>query len=107
MPVYLRTTARISADQVRRQLQLDEPATKAALSITGSLVIHPRWDIRVHVVARSEHLKVFATNPILVGLFYGGTSFGYADDEKRHFEQHYAAWLKSRFASAIAGQEEV
>ena len=101
MPKIIKTKLRIGAENIQQRLRIDEPDSKARIGITSKLIVTPRWDIRVHFVTRRNHVKIFATHPLLVALLYGGDRFGFASDEKRHFENRYAEWFTQKFKPLI------
>jgi hypothetical protein len=101
MPKIIKTKLCIGAENIQQRLRIDEPGTKAKIGITRKLIVTPRWDIRVHFVTRRNHVKIFATHPLVVALLYGGDRFGFASDEKRHFENRYAEWFEQKFRPLI------
>jgi hypothetical protein len=91
----------IDPDVVEDNFRHDLPNVPVSRGLTGSIKARYRFDILVIFKLTQRHAHIYATHPLLYALMFGGDRYGYASDEKRHFEKVFAQWFEIRYRKHI------
>lgn len=104
MPITHKLKRQLHRETLESDLRQDFPSVPVTRGLTGVVQAGARFDIVVRFRITSGKARIWATHPLLYALFFGGGRFGYAEDEKRAFENRYSRWFSERYKDYIVGQ---
>ena len=105
MPVIFELKRALMRETLESDLRQDWHNIRITRGLTGSVRARVRFDIAVVFEINSARVRIYATHPVLYALFFAGGRFGYAEDEKRHFEREFSQWFSDRYEEYIQRDE--